>query len=288
MKKTLAILMILSLLLGCAPAFAEDGSAAELLTEAVLEALDNALYSDTYKALLEGDPIRSGSYGDAARGVQQTLADLGCRLSVDGGVGSQTISALKSAQETFGLEQTDTLDADGYAQLLLRLLAAKDFAAAEELLAGSMEDDELEFLRACSLSMQGKYYSAKQVFEECRFGNWEERAAACAQPWPGSGVLYSNPDVGGGSCQLIIQDAVSSGRAVYVKVYSDDDVLVRTMFTGSSGTAAASLPAGSYSLEYSVGDKWYGEEEGFGGDEFFSGWDSVDIETYHWLKLTIN
>ncbi len=292
MKKALTILMILSLLLCCAPAFAADStdgsspeeeSAADL-TSLVLDALDSEVYRSTYEALLDGEPIRSGSYGDAAIGLQQTLADFGQKIGIDGSAGSQTISTLKAVQANFGLEQTDTLDAEGYALLLPRLLAVRDFDAAYGLLCDTMEESELDYLRACSLAMQKKFYSAKRAFEYSGFGNWEERAAACVQPWP-SGVLYTNPSAGGGTAQLIIEYSAGGGEAMLVKVYNDDGDLVRILFTGTAGTVATSLDDGSYMLEIEVGTDWYGEEEGFGDDASYTDSTYIELEPYHWTKF---
>ena len=99
MKKLLPLLLTLALLLGIgAPVYAADGGSSEagLREEAIvktLEALDEPLYKDTYAALLNGESIRKGSHGEAARGVQQTLVDFGQSIGVDGSVGSRCWSA---------------------------------------------------------------------------------------------------------------------------------------------------------------------------------------------------
>ena len=94
--------------------------------EALLDRLGKAVYRRTYEALAAGEIIQNGSRGETARGVQQTLTDLGQKLSVDGIVGPRTLAALNAVQAEFGLNETDSLDAAGYANLLSHLASAAD------------------------------------------------------------------------------------------------------------------------------------------------------------------
>lgn len=264
------------------------------LTARVLDALGGDLYRTTYKALLEGEVIESGSHGGTAKGVQQTLVDLGQQLGVDGSVGSQTFRAINAVQNAFGLEETDTLDADGYAALLLRLLAIRDIDTAEDLTWDLMDEGERMYLRACVLETEGKYFSAKNLFEDCGAGNWQERAENCAQPWPQTGVLYKNDAVGGHDGEICIQHNTESDTAMYVKIYTEDDVLARTLFIGGTGRATASLPAGRYIIKDGTGHDWYGEEEAFGWEgsyevmTFDGGQQELLLQSGHILTITIN
>ena len=236
----------------------------EVTVDDILSALDNDTYRATYDALLSGEVIAKGSKGDTAKGVQQTLVAFGQNITVDGNVGPKTIAALNAVQEAFGLEQTEALDADGYARLLPRLLIATDPDEAEALLRDQMDAGEYDYMTACALVAQGKYYSAKQAFEYSGYGDWETRAAACVQPWPKNGVLYKNPDVKGSSTELVVKVNAEPDRAMLVKVYTASGVLARTMFIGGTGQATCSLPAGVYVVKDGVGSNWYGEEEAFG------------------------
>ena len=264
------------------------------LTARVLAELGGDLYRATYEALAAGELIESGSHGDTAKGVQQTLVDLGQQIGVDGSIGSQTFRAINAVQKAFGLEETDVLDVDSYAALLLRLLAIRDIDTAEDLTWDLMDEGERMYLRACVLEAEGKYFSAKNLFEECGAGNWEERAENCVQPWPQTGVLYRNDAVSGSAGEICVVHNTESDTAMYVKIYTEDGVLARTLFIGGTGRATASLPAGTYIIKDGTGHNWYGEEEAFGWEgsyevmTFDGGQQELRLESGHILTITIN
>lgn len=276
----------------------EDGDvpASEVTTEAVLTALNDDTYRATYDALLAGEVIEKGSKGDTAKGVQQTLVAFGQDIAVDGNVGPKTIAALNAVQAAFGLPETESLDAEGYATLLPRLLIVTDPDAADVLLMGSMDAAEYDYMRACALVARGKYASAKALFEECGWGDCQARAEACVQPWPKTGVLYKNPEVKGSSAELAVQFNTEADTAMLVKVYTHDGVLARTMFIGGTGKATCSLPAGTYVIKDGVGKNWYGEEEAFGERPegqyeimtFEGGSQEVTLEKNYRSTITVN
>ena len=240
-----------------------SGAQSELI-QAVLDALNDDACRATYDALSAGEVVRKGSKGDAAKGVQQTLAAFGQKIAVDGNVGPRTIAALNAVQAAFGLEQTEALDAEGYAGLLPRLLISTDPDKADALLSDQMESGEYDYMRACALVARGKYFSARQLFERSAYGDWEARAEACVQPWPRNGVLYKNPAVKGSSTELTVKFNTDPDTAMLVKVYTTDGTLARTLFIGGTGKATTSLPAGTYIIKDGTGRNWYGEEEAFG------------------------
>ncbi len=230
----------------------------------VLDALGDDIYRTTYDAICSGEVIQKGSKGDAAKGVQQTLIAFGQGIAADGSVGPKTIGALNAVQAAFGLEQTEALDVDGYAELLPRLLMVVDPDQADALLMGRMDAGEYKYMRACSLVAQGKFATAKAFFEKSGWSDWESRAEACVQPWPKTGVLYKNPAVKGSNSKLSVQYNTDPDNAMLVKIYTMDNVLARTMFIGGTGKATTSLPAGTYIIKTGTGKHWYGEEESFG------------------------
>ena len=243
--------------------------AGEAPVDEILNALDDEVYRATYDALVEGTIIQKGSKGDAAKGLQQTLIAFGQSIAADGSVGPKTIGALNAVQAAFGLEQTDTLDAGGYAELLPRLLIATRPDEAGALLEGHMDAAEIDYMRACAYVAGGKFYSARKACESSGFGDWEERAAACVQSWPKTGQLYKNPSVKGSSTQLTVKFNTNPDTAMLVKIYTADDVLARTLFIGGTGKASTSLPAGTYTIKDGTGKEWYGEEEAFGEDGYY-------------------
>ena len=121
------------------PARQAPAQAVTAFTEAVLDALGEEVYRTTYEALLSGEIVERGSKGDAAKGVQQTLAAFGQDIAVDGNVGPKTLAALNAVQRECGLVQTASLDAAGYAELLAKLLAIVDPDAADALPAANTD-----------------------------------------------------------------------------------------------------------------------------------------------------
>lgn len=275
---------------------AADVEAAQIGEDEILAALGKDIYRATYEALLGGEVIAKGSKGEAAKGVQQTLADFGQSISVDGSVGAKTIAALNAVQTAFGLPATESLYAAGYAQLLPRLLIATNPDEAETLLMGSMESGEYDYMRACAMAAAGKYASARELFEESDFGDWEARAAACVQPWPKTGVLYKNPAVSGSSARLTVKFNTEPDTAMLVKVYTADGTLARTMFIGGTGKATTSLPGGTYVIKDGTGKHWYGEEEAFGPRPegsyevmtFEDGAQEVQLKKNYTATITVN
>ncbi|MBR7188841.1 MAG: hypothetical protein IKD53_09835 [Clostridia bacterium] len=268
--------------------------AGEASIDEVLTALNDDTYRATRDALRSGEVVKKGSKGAAARGVQQTLAAFGQKIAVDGNAGARTIAALNAVQAAFGLEKTDSLDAEGYATLLPRLLMVTDPDAADALLAGRMDRGEYDHMRGCALAAQGKYASAKALFEESGWGDWEARAGACVQPWPKTGVLYRNPAVKGGSAELAVQFNTDPDTAMLVKIYTVDGVLARTMFIGGTGRAKTSLPAGTYIIKDGTGRDWYGDEEAFGSEgryeimTFGNGQQALQLRKNYSSTITVN
>ena len=192
---------------------------------------------------------------------------------MDGSVGPRTIAALNAVQAAFGLEQTESLDAAQYAELLPRLLTLTDPDGADGLMFGRV-GEEFDYVRGCALALQGKYFSAQQAFEQSGWGDWHERAEACPQTWPETGLLYRNPDVPGSDTQLTVQFNTDPDTAMLVKIYTEDGALARTLFIGGTGKASAKLPAGSYLIKDGTGHTWYGEAEAFGD------WGNYEIMTF--------
>lgn len=271
-----------------------EQESAPVTTEDVLNALNDDTWRAASEALLAGEVIQKGSLGDTAKGVQETLVAFGQDIAVDGNVGPKTIAALNAVQAAFGMEQTETLDADGYAQLLPGLLMVTNPDEADSLLAGQMEPAEYDYMRACALEAQRKYASAKTMFEDCGWGDWETRAEACVQPWPATGVLYKNPDVSGSSTELTVKFNTDPDTAMLVKIYTLDDRLARTMFIGGTGQATCSLPADTYIVKDGTGKNWYGEVEAFGSEGYYEimtfgdGGQEVQLLENYSATITVN
>lgn len=247
-----------------APSSAEDD-----LTEAVLEALGEDVYRETYEALLGGETIEKGAKGDTAKGLQQTLIAFGQKITADGDAGSKTMSALNEVQGAFGLDQTEYVDADVYAQLLPRLLVSTDDSAAQSVLS-DMDDGEYDYMKACVLLLKGQYYNAKQAFESSRWGDYSSRAASCAQSWPKTGQIYKNKSVKGSGVTLIVKvSGMSEDTGMLVKIYKTDNTLVSCLFIAGNGKASTKLPKGTYIIKRGIGSDWYGMEDAFGSSGLY-------------------
>lgn len=260
----------------------------------VLDALGDQTFRAVYDALRAGETIQKGSKGDTAKGLQQTLVAFGQKISVDGSVGPKTIAALNAVQAIFGLEQTESLDAAGYAALLPRLLCITDPEEAEALFSHRMDSAEYDYIRACAYVAQGLYYQGKNAFLDSEWGDWKERAAECVQPWPKTGVLYENPEVAGSCTELTVQFKNDPEKAKLVKIYTAEGVLARTMFIGGTGKAKTSLPAGRYLIKDGTGTKWYGEADAFGEEGYYEiitfqdGVQEIELKSGYQHTITVN
>ncbi len=124
-----------------------------------------------------------------------------------------------------------------------------------------------EYDRAGALYEQGKYYSAKEAYEKSEYGDWEQRAAECAQPMPETGELFHDPNMTSNNMILnfIVNDD-GAGTGTYISVYTKDNTLVETVFIKGGGSVETRLPGGEYYVKDSTGTEWYGEDEQFGPD----------------------
>lgn len=259
----------------------------------ILSVLHDDMFKDTYRVLSEGELIQSGSYGNAVKGLQQTLNAFGQNLGVDGSAGSRTISALNEVQKAFGLEETDALNADGYAALLSALLLLESPESAAKLLPEHMSMEQYQFMQACAMVIQGKNYSAKELFEKCRYGDWETRAADCILPWPSTGVVWKDSALGGG-IELTIKVNQAPDSGMHIKIYKDGTQPAAQLFVGGTGSATVSLPSGIYTIKDGTGRTWFGPEESFGNTgsyeimTFEGGSSETELEYGYGYTITIN
>ena len=124
-----------------------------------------------------------------------------------------------------------------------------------------------EYNRACKLYDEGKFYSAKVAFENSKYKDWEERAAACVQPMPETGELYRNDNMRSDNMRLqfvVGSSDESVGR--YITVYSKDSEIAAALFIKGAGSLEMWLLPGEYYVKDSEGTEWYGEDEQFGPD----------------------
>lgn len=262
-------------------------------------------YEPTLTALTKGKILKSGSKGDAAKGLQQILADLGIEITVDGSVGKKTMAAIN--ENAIGYLD---LPADGAAinaisqsdfeNLLLAVLLHTDRSAAEKVILSEDDPDiasKLAFLDAADEIRKGNNYTAKTMYEE--LGDYRgsaARAEKCILPWPKNGPVYRNSEYGSKKCPLIIKTGAGSEIGTYVKVYTlDTDDLVATAFLSGKGKVTLNLPAGKYLVKAGYGEHWYGPNEAFGNGpdayysklEFEGSDDELELKSGYTCTLTL-
>ena len=260
----------------------EDGSFD--LTDYVLNQLGNSLYRETYEALAGGETVSMGGWGTAAKGLQQTLIDLGQKLSADGQAGGKTFEALHIVQDSFGMDRTDKVDSEAYSHLLLRLLVLKEMDEDEygvtdklcDLPGEPIDYDECSYMMACADYLKGNYYKAKERFESCYWGDAEERAEKCAQPWPSNGQIWKDSNLGAGT-QLTITVNGEPDVGMHVKIYTESGKLAAMLFVGGSGSASTWLPGGTYTIKDGTGRDWYGQEDSFG---YYGNYEVMTFDDY--------
>ena len=272
------------------------------LTEYVLSELGNSVYRETYDALSGGETVAMGAWGTTAKGVQQTLIDFGQKLSADGQAGGKTFDALHAVQDAFGMARTDKVDGAAYEALLLRLLVLREMEEDEysvtdkicSLPGEPVDYDECSYMMACADYLKGNYYKARERFEDCYWGDAEERAEKCVQPWPSTGQIWKDNSLGAGT-QLTVKVNGEPDVGMHVKIYQENGNLAAMLFIGGSGSASTWLPGGTYVIKDGTGRDWYGQEDSFGyyGDYEVMTFDDygtteVDLQAGYSYTITIN
>ena len=292
MKKLISVLLILTLLLPCAFAgadFAADGMAG------VLDKLDKNSYRTAYESLLEGEILEKGAENNTAKALQRVLKAFGQDVSTDGKAGSGTFKELNKVQNRYGMEPTDYVDAEVFAELLCALLVYQEGEDAEEaVLEAGLPEGEYYYCLARKQASDGRYYRAKCSYEASGWADWADRADSCAQKWPSDGRIWKKSSlIGSGVTFKIKVRNTDSDTANVFKLYNSDDKLVAVLFIGGNGSASTTLKAGRYTIKQGTGTEWYGRKDAFGEDGWYSTLD-VNGETSFKLKngyiytLTIN
>ena len=235
---------------------------------------------------------RSHALGRAAEAVfsaQRFAGGLGAlgvaEHAEDGRAGPGHQRAQRPAvQDAFGMERTDKVDSEAYSHLLLRLLVLKEMDEDEygvtdklcDLPGEPIDYDECSYMMACADYLKGNYYKAKERFESCYWGDVEERAEKCAQPWPSNGQIWKDSNLGAGT-QLTITVNGEPDVGMHVKIYTESGKLAAMLFVGGSGSASTWLPGGTYTIKDGTGRDWYGQEDSFG---YYGNYEVMTFDDY--------
>ena len=138
------------------------------------------------------------------------------------------------------------------------------------------------------------FFTAHQEFLDSKWGDWNERAAACVQPWPENGEVWKNYLVPAAGTQLTIQVNQPEDSAFFARLYRDGEAYCG-LFIGGSGEATADLPGGTYSIKVGSGSTWFGGRELFGKHAAYqamifdeNGTETVELESGRAYTLSIN
>lgn len=123
----------------------------------------------------------------------------------------------------------------------------------------------IDYKAADAAFADGRFYTAYTGFYALGdFGDSAARAASCIQPTPKNGETYRNADFAK-KVSITIKVGDQS-RSLFLKIYSEDDVLVSTVFVGPNSKTKIKLPAGKFRFKAGYGTDWFGDKEMFGSD----------------------
>ena len=190
----------------------------------------------------------AGERSDYGAGLQTLLNAFDQGLAVDGAVGNQTLTAVHNMQAALGREQTDTVDADLFAELLkcqYTLQKEKEEQEAQQssesasgvdnIVRENMDPEEYSYLAGCAFAMNGEYYDAWKKFSACMKEEASARAQACVQNWPETGIIYQNESWSSQENHFTIKiDSMPEGKAAVFKIYAENGDLAAILFIGAA------------------------------------------------------
>jgi tetratricopeptide (TPR) repeat protein len=166
----------------------------------------------------------------------------------------------------------------------LVLMAAGDYMEAKTLFASireyadanEKEDESQNYLLYASAKEDyngGSLYDAYMAFIDLGdFLDSATMAAKCVSTPKtlGEKNIYTNPNYAWQQVPVRIStDQSSDAMATYIKIY-DGDTLVRAAYFAPKDIYTISLPEGYYKFNVANGDIWFGPEDMFGPDGYYS------------------
>ncbi|GHU69550.1 hypothetical protein AGMMS49992_00410 [Clostridia bacterium] len=268
-------------------------------TEGALQFLGDEALNKLYAYLAGGKTITRGSSGDYAKTFQSILISRGAEIKADGQVGSKTIEAYQAVYlAALGQPASEIFDAQAFEQLLMAMVADRDAAAARALYPEA-DPQRIDWLYANGLYNRQLFYSAYKLYSSLDgFTDSTASAAACAQPWPSSGLLERASAYRSTQAELTVVTTRPDDTASLVRIYATDGTLAVSLFLAGSTKYALGIAPGSYIVQVGMGKAWYGVTEAFGADDgaqysmlvFSGGGSLMNIEQgkQHTLSLLID
>ena len=148
---------------------------------------------------------------------------------------------------------------------------------------------------AMALYKDEKYFSARQAFFMSGYGDSEEWAEKCIQPWPSTGEVWHDRSQWLQDMELTIVVEQPEDTGMLIRIYKDK-APVSYLFLSGSDTVTVRLPGnGYYEIKDGVGYNWYGIKEAFGGEGSYetmtfdeNGTERVYLQSYYAYTLSIN
>ena len=236
-------------------------------------------YREVYDELLKGERIQNGTQSETVRAIQSFFNEFGFKLPLTGGFYNQSLGALQTIEETFGMKKTDYIDADVFAALVPKLHYYK--AALREIGSDSADDStpgfidlaenlnpetggpDRAYLEAAAFEMAEAYYQAYQRFSESSAADANARMENCVQPWPRNGEIYRDPNYYGSNTELVIKIGKDENIGAVIKIIHKNKT-VSTLFLGRGESVTAYLAGGTYQIKVGMGEKWFGLRDTFG------------------------
>lgn len=142
-------------------------------------------------------------------------------------------------------------------------------AVADKLKKLNPYADKALYNQAVKLYKAQKYYSAREAFEESEWGDWEKKAKACVQKFPGNKQIWRSKDKAakGSAVKLTIRaKGIPSSQGTVIMIYTKAGKPISYVFIKGGGKATVKLPTGTFMIKMGIGKTWYGVKELFGPD----------------------
>ncbi len=161
---------------------------------------------------------------------------------------------------------TALMNSENYEAALTAFTALGYYSDASDLALQCQHN--IDYIAADVAFNEGNFYTAFLGFSSIAdFKDSADRCLACVQNPPKNGEQYHNPDFGKNvSVTFKVGD---QSRSVFLKIYSEDNKLVSTIFVAKNSKAKVKLPKGKYRFKAAYGTDWFGDKELFGDDAVY-------------------
>ena len=165
---------------------------------------------------------------------------------------------------------TDKMDTGDYEGALKILSTLAGFSDAQQLAQDCQ--NIIDYSNAELALADGKNYTAYVLFDGLgSYSDAAERAEECILETPESEEIYHNDDY---SKRISITFHAPKGDEVnyytLIKVYAENGDLVSMVFLRPNEKVKIRLPSGKYMMKEAIGLDWFGQQEMFGDNAYYS------------------